>query len=212
MKFLALLAALASMLLAPTALAESMELEYKRFYSHVRKLQSDDTSALQFAFGFKHIDSGELCRITSAYIHTQKQAIPLQVSPEFRFTVPSERALKLADAKVRIDLDAPLNKCDLSVQLETKADFLKRQYSKHELNFLLQQYEAFFDEMGSFLSFLMPSVKGLTVHFKDSQQDTPLHSGLSVEQGLLNLDKDWINQSNQLDLPAKPLRITALAE
>ena len=34
------------------ACAETIDVEYSRFYSHVKKLDNEDTQALQFAFGF----------------------------------------------------------------------------------------------------------------------------------------------------------------
>ena len=149
------------------ACAETIDVEYSRFYSHVKKLDNEDTQALQFAFGFLRVGEGRLCDINQADIVTDKQTMTLDVSKEGRFTVPTERALKLANAYVRIDLKEAANLCDMSVQLETQPSYLKPHYTVEELNFLYAQYEAFFNEMGSFLSFLMPSVTGLMIQFND---------------------------------------------
>jgi hypothetical protein len=125
-KYLTILAALSLLIfVSHTASSEEIEVSYKSFYSHVRKLNNDDTKDLQFAFGFMHIEKGRLCKINSARISTQKQQIPLEVSPEYRFTVQSEKALRLANAMVVVDIEEAANKCDMSVQLETKPDFLK---------------------------------------------------------------------------------------
>ena len=97
--------------------AETIDVEYSRFYSHVKKLDNEDTQALQFAFGFLRVGEGRLCGVSSAEIVTDKKTMSLDVSDEGRFTVPTERALKLADALVRISLDEAANVCDMSVQL-----------------------------------------------------------------------------------------------
>jgi hypothetical protein len=191
------------------ASTNTLNVEYSSFYSHVRKLDDEETSALQFAFGFKRVQSDTLCRITKAYIHTQKQDIPLSVTNEQRFTVPSEKALKMAKAEVVLSLVEPKNQCDMSVQLETKPKWLKTQYSANELATLFTQYQTFFDDMGSFLSFLMPSVDGLVVHFTDTSLHKTLANGLVIEKGSLHMTKEWINQGRSLTLPEMPLRITA---
>ena len=130
--------------------AETIDVEYSRFYSHVKKLDNEDTQALQFAFGFVRVGEGRLCEVNGASIVTDKKTMPLEVSDEGRFTVPTEKALKLANALVRIDLNERANVCDMSVQLETKPEYLKQYYTKDDLTFLYGQYEAFFNEMGSF--------------------------------------------------------------
>lgn len=194
-----------------TSFAETMDVEYKSFYSHVKKLDDEDTNALQFAFGFQRVGEGRLCQIRSAEIVTDKQTIPLTVSAENRFTVPSDKVLKMAEALVRIDLVEAANLCDMSVQLETKPEYLKTDYSHEDLELLLHQYEAFFNEMGSFLSFMMPSVKGLMIHFTDKDLYAGVGDGATINAGTLLLDKDWIESGKSLALPQAPLRITAIA-
>lgn len=191
--------------------ADEIEVSYKTFYSHVRKIDNEDTQALQFAFGFIHVTSGRLCHINAARISTQKQQIPLKVSKENRFTVPSERALSMADAVIIIDVEEASNQCDISVQLETMPDYLKRYYSFEELVFLYEQYEAFFSEMGSFMSFMMPSVNGLVIQFEDQSLTTTMANGYQITQGSLTLGKDFFERKKPLNLPEIPLRITALA-
>ena len=194
-----------------TAHAESIDVEYSRFYSHVKKLDNEDTQALQFAFGFIRVGEGRLCGINNAEIVTDKQTLPLEISNEGRFTVPTEKALKLANALVRIDLKEAANVCDMSVQLETKAEYLKQYYSQEELSFLFEQYAAFFNEMGSFLSFLMPSVKGLMIQFDDKNLDFITPQGVQINNGVLQLEQQWISEAKGLTLPRAPLRITAMA-
>ena len=196
---------------ALTAHAESIDVEYSRFYSHVKKLDNEDTQALQFAFGFIRVGEGRLCGINNAEIVTDKQTLPLEVSNEGRFTVPAEKALKLANALVRIDLKEAANVCDMSVQLETKTEYLKQYYSQEELSFLFEQYAAFFNEMGSFLSFLMPSVKGLMIQFDDKNLDFITPQGVQINNGVLQLEQQWISEAKGLTLPHAPLRITAMA-
>jgi hypothetical protein len=197
--------------LAPMALADEVEVRYKTFYSHVKKLDNDDTQALQFAFGFKHIETGELCTIKNARISTQKVQIPLTVSAEQRFTIQSEKALSLANAFVVIDFEEPSNQCDISVQLETKPEYLKTDYSFEEMQFIYEQYEAFFNEMGSFLSFMMPSVKGLMFQFSDKNLNEATKTGELVKEGTLMLNDEWFERKKGIKLQSKPLRITAIA-
>lgn len=191
--------------------AETIDVEYSRFYSHVKKLDNEDTQALQFAFGFVRVGEGRLCGVNAASIVTDKKTMELEVSDEGRFTVPTERALKLANALVKIDLVERANVCDMSVQLETKPEYLKQYYKKEELTFLYEQYEAFFNEMGSFLSFMMPSVKGLMIQFDDKNLDFVTPQGVQINNGVLQIEQDWIDDAKGLTLPHAPLRITAMA-
>ena len=191
--------------------AETIDVEYSRFYSHVKKLDNEDTQALQFAFGFVRVGEGRLCEVNGASIVTDKKTMPLEVSGEGRFTVPTEKALKLANALVRIDLNERANVCDMSVQLETKPEYLKQYYTKDDLTFLYGQYEAFFNEMGSFLSFMMPSVKGLMIQFDDKNLDFITPQGVQINNGVLHLEQDGINDAKGLTLPHAPLRVTAMA-
>ncbi len=193
------------------SIAETIDVEYSRFYSHVKKLDNEDTQALQFAFGFLRVGEGRLCGINSAEIVTDKQTMSLDVSNEGRFTVPTEKALKLANAIIRISLVERANVCDMSVQLETKPEYLKPRYTKDELTFVYGQYEAFFNEMGSFLSFLMPTVKGLMIHFEDKDLDYITPEGVTITNGVLHIEQEWISEAKGLSLPQAPLRITAMA-
>ncbi|WP_414830820.1 DUF2987 domain-containing protein [Alteromonas sp. H39] len=192
-------------------LADIIDVEYSRFYSHVRKLGSDDTQALQFAFGFLRVGEGRLCDINTATIVTDKQNLPLEVSSENRFTVPADKVLKMAEAFVRIDLAERANVCDMSVQLETKPEYVKTEYTAEELATLLDNYRAFFNEMGSFLSFMMPSVEGLMIHFEDDELDSLIKDAPAINNGMLMLDMDWLEKGKGITLPEKPLRVTAIA-
>lgn len=192
--------------------AETLEVEYSSFYSHVKKLDDPNTNALRFAFGFLHIADKRLCHINSAQIITQKQTQTLTIENNNRFTVPTDKILKMAKAKVVIELDDQANQCDMSVQLETLPDFLKTQYSHDELLLLFNQYQAFFDEMGGFLSFMMPSAEGLLFHF-DTDVNLPKElQTLRDKNGRLVLSETWLMQQNGLELANKPLRITAMVE
>ncbi|MBT6578698.1 MAG: DUF2987 domain-containing protein, partial [Cellvibrionales bacterium] len=167
-----------------------LEVEYKTFYSHTRKLSGDDITALRFAFGFTNIHAeGALCHIDNAYIHTQKVDIPLIVSAEQRFSIPSEKALRLADAKIMLAIREQTNHCDINVQIETLPEYLKEQYTQADMSFILNQYMAFFDEMGGFMSFLMPQVSGLQLRFEDDNLNAELGNQLTIVQGILRLSK-----------------------
>lgn len=207
----ALLGIALSVLVAQPLAAEVIEVEYSRFYSHVRKLNDEDTNALQFAFGFIKVGEGRLCEVRDAHIITDKKTMPLDVTDEYRFTVPTERALKMAEARIAIDLADPANQCDMSVQLETRPEYLKQEYSVEDLQFLMGQYRAFFNEMGSFLSFMMPSVQGLVFQFKDADLDATLPNAPRINKGMLILDEKWLEDARRLRLPATPMRVTAKA-
>jgi hypothetical protein len=196
--------------LAVNIQAETLELEYSSFFSHIKKLSAEDKQALQFAFGFKQVGSASLCHLQNVYIHTQKMDIPVVVSEQQRFVLPDEKALKMAQALVMVDLQEAANHCDLSVQLETKPAYLKTNYSYQELNILLTQYQTFFTDMGGFLSFLMPSVQGLVLDFGPQQNVFSILGLGTLEKGKLTLTNDWLSQKTGLELPIKPLRITAL--
>jgi hypothetical protein len=200
------------MILSTYAAAETLEVEYSSFYSHVKKLDEPETNALRFAFGFQHITEKRLCHISSAKIVTQKQTLELTVEDNERFTVPTDKILKMAKAQVVIELDDQANRCDMSVQLETLPSYLKTQYSHDELFMLFEQYQAFFDEMGGFLSFMMPSAEGLLFHFDEGTTLPEILQPLINKEGTIALSKIWLVNSKGLELPQKPLRITSIVE
>lgn len=150
-----------------TSYSEALHLDYKSFYSHLKKLDSEELTHLQFAFGFQHVTNGALCTIPSLYIHTDKQDIDIPVDARQRFVLPTEKALQLAQAKVVVELLEPANQCDLSVQLEVGKSQLPTQIRAHDLQRYLGQFALFFDEMGGFLSFMMPSPEGINIYIKD---------------------------------------------
>lgn len=192
-----------------STLAETLSVEYKSFYSHVKQLDKDELDALQFAFGFIDVRTKSLCKINEARISTDKKQIPLEVSAENRFTIPSEKALRLANAIVIVDLELAANLCDMSVQLETKPEYLKQAYTQQDLLTLNSQYEIFFDNMGGFMSFMMPDVEGIKLVFSDNANHT-LENGLMINNGVLTLKTQELEQLKTLSLPNKPLRITAV--
>ena len=65
--------------------------------------------------------------------------------------------------------------------------------------------------MGSFLSFMMPTVDGLNIQFADDNISMPLKDAPSINMGIVTLPADWIEQSKGLTLPDVPMRITAKA-
>lgn len=190
--------------------ANTLNVEYKTFYSHLNKLSSDETDALQFAFGFMNIHTKKLCEINSAKISTEKQQIPLEVTAEQRFTLPTDKILRLAKALVVLELNEASNICDISVQLETKPEYLKTNYSGQELAFIYQQYVAFFDDVGSFMSFMMPDVDGITIQFKDKTLSETLSNDIVIQNGVLTIQGSKLPTLNELTLPQLPLRITAI--
>ena len=203
---------MAQVFLSTHVAAETLKVEYSSFYSHVKKLDDPSTNALRFAFGFQHIAEPRLCHISSAQIITQKQTLPLTVENNYRFTVPTDKILKMAKAMVVIEFDDQANQCDMSVQLETLPKLLKIQYSQAELLALFNQYQAFFEEMGGFLSFMMPSTEGLLFHLNDNVELPKDLQLLSTKKGVVALNKEWLLQHKGLKLPNQPLRITAIIE
>lgn len=193
--------------------AGQLELEYSTFYGHLKKIDKEELNALQFSFGFKKAGESALCHINNAKIVTQKVTLPLDINEFKRFTLPTEKALHLAKAVVTLDLTEPANQCDISVQLETKAEHLKTTYTVAELQILAAQYKVFFDDMGGFLSFMMPSSKGIKMLFSAPVEGRIGDSSLVIKDNELLLSDDWLAaQSSDLSLSYKPLRITAIIE
>lgn len=193
--------------------ANPLEVEYGSFYSHLKKLNDKDFPALQFTFGFKQVQSVRLCDINSVNIVTPKLTIPIVPTAEKRFLLPTEKALRQANALVSIDLVQPNNQCDMSVQLETKAQYLKPVYTSAELEYLYSQYADFYDDMGSFLSFLMPDVIGLQFHFQDQFDIDEKSTSLFWQNGRLHVGRDvWQKAEFEMSLPSPPIRITAITE
>lgn len=159
-----------------------LRLDYSSFYSHLRKLDNDELGTLQFAFGFLNVRSKQLCSTQNVMIHTDKKDIPIEVTPDKRFVLPSEKALKLAKAEVRIQLKEVNNQCDLSVLLQVKPTLLKDGVNNAELQTYFVAFDSFFDKMGGFLSFMMPSPDGLHLHFKSGSKEPASFSDILIQE------------------------------
>ena len=198
-------------LLAQTTVAEQIDVEYSRFYTHLKKIDKEELNALQFSFGFKKAGESYLCDINQATIVTQKMTIPLTIDQYHRFTLPTEKALKLANAFVTIDLQQPANQCDMSVQLETKAEYLKSSYEQQELVLLSAQYKQFFSDMGSFLSFMMPSSDGLKFIFAETPTLLEHNKDVVIKKQEVDVSDEAIEQAKQgLNFSQTPIRINGL--
>jgi hypothetical protein len=77
---------------------------------------------------------------------------------------------------------------------------------------LFNQYEAFFDKMGSFMSFMMPSAQGLLFYFDENVSLPESLNVLVDKNGALALSKSWLMQQKNLTLTKKPIRITAIVK
>ncbi|MDN4501465.1 DUF2987 domain-containing protein [Alteromonadaceae bacterium BrNp21-10] len=193
---------------------DELRVDYTAFYNHLKKIDREDTNNLEFGFGFIHVTTKNLCQINSGFIHTQKIDLPITIASDNRFSLPSEKALKLARAEVVLMLEQAVNQCDMSVQIHTNQSSLKTDYTPKELQDLNQQFEAFFDSMGSFLSFMMPSAKGLVLHMPKvtSQLQAFANDNASVELNdrLLSIPAKWLQErSTVITLGQAPEKITA---
>ena len=62
------------------------------------------------------------------------------------------------------------------------------------------------------MSFMMPQVTGLQIHFSDESLSQPIADDVSIVAGVLRIDSQQIKGLTELSLPEKPLRITALTQ
>ena len=203
-------------LTAFAVIADELRVDYGSFYSHLKKIDQDDTRDLEFGFGFLHVSSKQLCHITNGFIHTQKSDIPIEIGEDNRFNLPTEKALKLAKAEVVLQLLEASNQCDMSVQIHSSQQVLNDHYTQQQLLSLRDQFSAFFDTMGSFLSFMMPSVNGVVLHLSNVEQSQKLlqrYPELRMQHDKVILTSDWIDShSADLELGVRPIKMTALIE
>lgn len=189
-----------------------LNVEYKNFYTHLRRLDPEDLPHLHFAFGFILPKSKATCVIDNVYIHTPKKDIPVAITSASRFSLPKERALKLADAEVHIrfqpqflqEYSVTADACNLSVRLEAN---LPRQSAlpASELQTLNAEFKTFFENMGAGLfSFMMPEPHGIKLHLKSdyaSDRSHGLFQGMNISNGMVFLEDSWIRNNHQnLDL------------
>lgn len=189
-----------------------LSVEYKTFYSHLRKLDAEDMPHLHFAFGFVLPKTRAVCPIENLYIHTPRQDIPIATTRTNRFSLPKERALKLAEAEVHIRFQAQFLKdygvtaevCNLSVRLEANLP-QKNALPPAELQTLNSEFKTFFEKMGAGLfSFMMPEPHGVKLHLKQEYASTQSHGlfqGMRISNGMVLLEDHWIRDNHQnLDL------------
>jgi|GEM_PF-3912839 len=189
-----------------------LSVEYKKFYIHLRKLDPEDMPRLHFAFGFILPKTKAICPIENVYIHTPKQDIPITTAHTNRFSLPKERALKLAEAEVHVrfqsqfllDYGVTADMCNLSVRLEANLP-QKAALPPTELQSLNIEFKTFFEKMGAGLfSFMMPEPHGVKLHLKQEYASTQSHGlfqGMRISNGTVLLEDHWIRDNHQnLDL------------
>lgn len=193
--------------------AGELRLDYSDFYSHLRKLDDEELQPLHFAFGFLNVQTKELCQVQKVMIDTDKMDIPVDVMANNRFVLPTEKALKLAKARLNIQLLEPENRCDLSVLLEAKPEMFEDGLDSTELLSVMTAFEGFFDKMGGFLSFMMPSATGLQITFTDPESIPDTFKALSVSNnGRWNIDGERLAELPQDFILNGVERITALTK
>lgn len=191
----------------------SLKLEYSSFYSHLKKLDKEELSNLEFAFGFANVHTKLLCDIHKATIVTDKKNIDVSVDAENRFTLPTEKALKLAHAQVHLELEQAPNQCDLSVLLQVKPALFESGVNLEKLKSYDESFIAFFDKMGGLFSFMMPKPKGIRL-VTDEIADVPesMRQYLTSEREML-LEHDVIGRlPSDVLSQVKVSRITAFMQ
>ena len=175
-----------SALTSQTAIAGELRLDYSSFYSHLKKIDDEELRSLRFAFGFLNVQSKDLCTPETVLVHTDKKDIAIEVNGDKRFELPTEKALKLAKAEVHVQLTEPNNRCDLSVLLEVKPSLLADGVSASELQNYFTAFVEFFDKMGGFLSFMMPSPEGMHLKFKAKSKEPDAYSDALMPEETAN--------------------------
>lgn len=195
-----------------------VEIEYKVFYSHLRKLDPEKFEALQFAFGFIKHNASAMCPLSKVTIHTPKKDIEVEIATSNRFTLPKERALKLADATVLLNFDTDdAADCDMSVLLQANPEWINSELNAEQIRYLNSQFKTFFESMGaSLFSFLMPETKGLKLHlkpeFKNHHFSESHYKSIERKGDLLLVGDSWISDNQQV-LPLMAIsHITAWIE
>ncbi len=195
----------------------AIDVEYKVFYANVKRLKDESTEALQFRFRFNDEQTGKPCAFESLYIHTQKKDLPIVVGEDKYFSVPSEKALYWAGAKIRSHGHPADQVCSLASAIETKPQHLQVEYTPEKLHYLSVQYDNFFSTMGSMMAFLMPKNNGLRLQFNSedialkayhqmkSQSDV---QGISYQQKQVIVEHLWLQQlTTTVTLPSKPVKV-----
>ncbi len=190
--------------------SHTIEMEYHDFYRHIQNLRHQDTNGLTYSFGFMHINTQQLCQINEAELILKNQTIDLTIDSENRFEMPSTDDPDLANGKVSLDIKEPPAECEMSVRLETKAEYLKTKYSKEELINIKRQYISFFNEMGSFMSFGVPSVNGLMITFDNKDLYHDIKDIGKIQNGFIIIENQVLNDIDTIIFPEIPARITAL--
>ncbi|MBO1255058.1 DUF2987 domain-containing protein [Alteromonas sp. 5E99-2] len=192
------------------AWGNTIETKYYDFHRHIQNLRHPDTSKLTYSFGFIHVDTQTLCQINEATLALKDQTIDLIVDTEYRFKMPSTDDSELANGKVVLDVIESPDACEMSVRLETKEEYLKVKYSKEDLNDIKRQYVAFFNEMGSFMSFGVPSVNGLMITFDNKYLYHDFKGIGKIQNGFMIIENQMLSDIDTIIFPEVPARITAL--
>lgn len=191
--------------------ASEMVIEYKRFYSHLNKLDSETMPSLIYTFGLLAQQPTQFsCQINSAYIHTQKVDLPLQINAFGRFSLPLEKALKLAGATIHLDIEGSEQVCDMSMSVEVDPQLLTVRPTQQQLNVWHSEFNVFFDEVGGMLAFMLPSVSGLVLHYAEPVRLAVMQSAASQHDNQLSLPATLFATFAQQNVQQIPYRVTAL--
>ncbi|MCS3459157.1 DUF2987 domain-containing protein [Aeromonas sp. BIGb0445] len=175
-------------LLPAPLLAQSLVLDYGTFYGHMKTERKADFGLARLGFYLRDSETGQPCLAQSVRIHSDNRDRPAEVAADGGLTLPFDEQVYLDKGKVLLEMDAPHERCDLSVQVmaSLKPDSEGR-VALSEIAAAQRDMQALLDKMAGMVGkHFLPEVAGVRV-------------SLAPVSGTAYLDKG----SEQLVLPWK---------
>ncbi|MGI2098705.1 DUF2987 domain-containing protein [Shewanella glacialipiscicola] len=152
-------------LLASSASAETISLEYKGFYDRLKQVNKGNYQLVEVAFS---VPKQKNCVIQSGTISNEKTSTPLTYTDAQRLFIPLDDELKNERTLINLNFAGSAEGCVIAMQVRAKQTLI--QYDNHRLQQINTEMDALLSAMQGFpMRYFREPIAGLNFEFTPEQ-------------------------------------------
>jgi hypothetical protein len=181
-------------------------LNYDGFFDRMEEFDEPEFLGVKLAFYFKSKQTGKACAIESAQLKTQDRKKPVYYLDTGEVLLPFDEQLDMDKAKLII-VKKDDEECGLDMRIEN-SQLLTQHISVSQVVDLTEKFSSALTELGGMMSFLMPSVTGITYLGEEGKPLSVLGQsfGNCDPKGCTFLKSELDNASGNIEFSYPPLK------
>lgn len=189
-------------LLATSAAAETVSLEYKGFYDRLKQVNKGGYQLVEVAFS---VPMQKNCLIQSGSISSEKTSTPLTYTDAQRLFIPLDDDLKDQRALVNLNFASSAEGCAIAMQVRAKQTLAE--YDKARLQQIVTEMDTLLGAMQGFpMRYFRESIAGLNFEFQPEQEVyVHLNGREQAVKGSYKLAANELENITTLSFSALPL-------